>query len=61
MQSINTSLLSCIALILLLAGYLGFGLQVRFRQTMGAFMIIVGAVSMYITLSGSMESEISSS
>jgi len=57
MQSINTSLLSLIALILLLAGYLGFGLQIRFRQTIGAFMVIVGAVSMYIALSGSIQKE----
>jgi len=55
MQSINTSLLSLVALILYMAAYCGFGVQVRFQQTIGAFIIIVGSLCMYIALSGAIE------
>ena len=51
MQSINTSLLSLIALILLMAAYFGFGVHVRMLQTIGSFMVIVGSLCMYIALS----------
>jgi uncharacterized membrane protein len=54
-QSINTSLLSLISLVLLIAAYLGFGVHVRMQQTVGAFVVIVGALCMYIALSGSIE------
>ena len=52
-QSINTSLLSLIALILLMAAYFGFGVHVRMQQTIGAFIVIVGSLCMYIALSSS--------
>ena len=53
MQSINTSLLSLIALILLMAAYFGFGVHVRMLQTIGSFIVIVGSLCMYIALSSS--------
>ena len=52
LQSINTSLLSIIALFLLMAAYFGFGVQVRLQQTIGAFIIVVGYLCMYIALAG---------
>ena len=53
MQAINTSLLSLVALLLLMAAYFGFGVHVRFQQTVGAFIVIVGSLCMYIALSHS--------
>ena len=55
-QSINTSLLSLVALVLLMAAYFGFGIHVRMQQTIGAFITIVGSLCMYIALSGSITS-----
>ena len=55
MQSINTSLLSLIALILLMSAYFGFGVHVRMLQTIGSFIVIVGSLCMYIALSSSHE------
>ena len=57
MQSINTSLLSLIALILLMAAYFGFGVHVRMQQTIGAFIVIVGTLCMYIALSSNITGE----
>ena len=49
-QSINTSLLSLIALLILMVAYFGFGAHVRMQQTIGAFIVIVGSLCMYIAL-----------
>lgn len=57
-QSINTSLLSSIALILLVTAYFGFGVTLKFQQTIGAFVIIVGSLCMYIALQTHVDSTV---
>lgn len=50
-QSVNPSLLTLVALILLIAKYMFYGKKVRIVQLIGAFVSILGIIVLYMSMS----------